>query len=55
LLADGTVLNFSGKEMKYACIACSLVFLQGQNDEFMTHPQEQYSKEIDLPLHISAL
>ena len=30
---------FSGEEMKCACIACSVVFLQGQNDAFMTHPQ----------------
>ena len=32
-------LIFSGEEMKCARIACSVVFLQGQNDESMTHPQ----------------
>jgi len=30
---------FSGEEMKCASIVCSVVFLQGQNVESMTHPQ----------------
>jgi surfactin synthase thioesterase subunit len=50
LLADGTVLNFFVEEMKLACIPCSVIFLQGENDEAMTHRQLQYSKEIDLTL-----
>ena len=39
LSADGTVLNFFRRGMKCACIACPVVFLQGQNDESMTHTQ----------------
>ena len=40
LPADGIVLSFfSGEEMKCASIPCSVVLLQGQNDESMTHPQ----------------